>query len=215
MLTVALPKGRLGEKVYRLLAGIGYPCDDFFNDHRKLILQSEDGRMRYFLTKPSDVGIYVERGAADIGIVGHDVLLETSPDVYELMDMGLGKCRLAVAGPIGFNDPDTAPLRVATKYPNVARRHFGMRDRDIDVIRLSGSIELAPLVNLSDVIVDIVETGATLRENHLCVLEDIAPSSARLIAGKSSYKFKHELVDAITAALRPLVAEPEKGETNR
>lgn len=197
MLNIALPKGRLGEEVYGLLSRIGYVCPELMEDHRKLVLETEDAQARYFLIKPSDVGIYVERGVADIGIVGKDVLLESAPDVYELLDLGLGRCRLAVAAPVGYRDRPDAPLRVATKYANVARRHYGDNNRDIDIIKLNGSIELAPLLGLSDVIVDIVETGATLRENQLRVYEEIAPSSARLIANKSSYKFKREAVDAL------------------
>ena len=197
MLNIALPKGRLGDKVYRLFAQMGYDCPDFFADHRKLVLETEGALARYFLIKPSDVAIYVERGAADIGVVGRDILLETKPDIYELMDLRLGNCRLAVAGPNGYRDRPDAPLRVATKYPNVARRHYQDKNRDIDIIKLNGSIELAPLLGLSDIIVDIVETGATLKENNLCVFEDIAPSSARLIANKSSYKFKREQIDDI------------------
>lgn len=201
MLNIALPKGRLGDKVYRLFAGMGYDCPDFFSDHRKLVLESGDGQARYFLIKPSDVAIYVERGAADIGVVGRDVLLETTPDIYELMDLKLGACRLAVAGPNDYREHPDAPLRVATKYPNVARRHYQGQNRDIDIIKLNGSIELAPLLGLSDVIVDIVETGTTLKENNLRVMEDIAQSSARLIANKSSYKFKGAQIDDILQKL--------------
>lgn len=205
MLNIALPKGRLGDKVYRLFARMGYECPDFFDDHRKLVLESCGAR--YFLVKPSDVAIYVERGAADIGVVGRDILLETGPDVYELGDLGLGKCRLAVAGPNGFRDRPDAPLRVATKYPNVARRHFRAKNRDMELIKLNGSIELAPLLGLSDVIVDIVETGATLRENNLRVLEDIAESSARLIANKGGYKFKRGEVETVLSKLAEEMAE--------
>lgn len=197
MLNIALPKGRMGDKVYRLFAQMGYDCPDFFAEHRKLVLEAGGGNARYFLVKPSDVGIYVARGAADIGVVGRDVLLETRPDVYELLDLGLGKCRLAVAGPNDYHDRPDAPLRVATKYPHVARQHYQRKNRDIDIIKLNGSIELAPLLGLSDVIVDIVETGGTLRENNLRVFEEIAPSSARLIAGRSSYKFKRDRIDPI------------------
>lgn len=201
MLSVALPKGRLGDKVYALFERLGYGCRHFAGDHRQLILEDAAGETRFFLVKPSDVAIYVERGAADIGVVGRDVLLETQPDVYELLDLGFGRCRLAVAGPNGFRDRPEAPLRVATKYPNVARRHYQQKNRDIEIIELNGSIELAPLLHLSDVIVDIVETGATLRENNLRVFEEIATSSARLIAGKSRYKFKRNTVDALLARL--------------
>lgn len=199
MLNIALPKGRMGDKVYDRFAKAGYACPDFFDDHRKLVLEAEGGRARYFLVKPSDVAIYVERGAADIGVAGRDTLLETEPDIYELFDLGLGKCRLSVAGPVGFQERPGAPLRVATKYPNVAKRHYQGKNRDIEVIKLNGSIELAPILGLSDVIVDIVETGTTLRENNLCVFEDIAASSARLIANKSSYKFKRAEIDEILA----------------
>ena len=201
MLNIALPKGRLGEQVYRLFSKVGYDCPDFFADHRKLVLESEGGAARYFLVKPSDVAIYVERGAADIGVVGRDILLETEPDVYELLDLGLGKCRLAVAAPTGAKERPDAPLRVATKYPHVARTHYQGKNRDIDIIKLNGSIELAPLLDLSDVIVDIVETGTTLKENNLDVMETIAPSSARLIANKSHYKFKREQIDAILTSM--------------
>lgn len=207
MLNIALPKGRLGEQVYKLFMRLGYDCPDFFGDHRKLVLESGDGQARYFMVKPSDVGIYVERGAADIGVVGRDILLETQPDIYELLDLKLGQCRLAVAGPDAFRDRPDAPLRVATKYPNVARKHYQNKNRDIEVIRLNGSIELAPLLGLSDVIVDIVETGSTLKENNLRVLEDIAPSSARLIANKSHYAFGRDRIESL---LEKITEEIEK-----
>ncbi len=207
MLSIALPKGRLGDKVYALFEKLGYGCRDFAGDHRRLVLEDEANGARYFLVKPSDVAIYVERGAADIGVVGRDVLLETRPDVYELLDLGFGRCRLAVAGPTDFRDRPDAPLRVATKYPNVARRHYQQKNRDIELIGLNGSIELAPLLGLSDVIVDIVETGTTLRENNLAVMEEIAPSSARLIAGKSHYKFKQSTIDALTARMAEEIAK--------
>jgi len=201
MLSVALPKGRMGDKVHALFERLGCGCRDFAGDHRQLILEDASGEMRFFLVKPSDVAIYVERGAADIGVVGRDILLETRPDVYELLDLGIGRCRLAVAGPNGFRDRPDAPLRVATKYPNVARRHYQQKNRDIEIIELNGSIELAPLLRLSDVVVDIVESGTTLRENNLRVFEEIAASSARLIAGKSRYKFKQDTVDVLLARM--------------
>lgn len=197
MLNIALPKGRMGERVYERFAAAGLECPELLGDHRKLVLESRGGEARYFIVKPSDVGIYVERGAADIGVIGRDILLETRPDVYELLDLKLGCCRLAVAGPENFADRPDAPLRVATKYPNVAREHYLRKNRDIEVIRLGGSIELAPLLGLSDVIVDIVETGTTLRENNLRVFEEIATSSARLIAGKSHYAFKRPQIEAL------------------
>ena len=201
MLSIALPKGRLGDKVYALFERVGCGSPDFALDTRKLVLEGGENRARFFLVKPSDVAIYVEHGAADIGVVGRDVLLETGPDVYELMDLQLGKCRLAVAGPGAFADRPDAPLRVATKYPAVARRHFLQKNRDIEIIKLNGSIELAAVLGLCDVIVDIVETGTTLRENGLQVLEDIAESSARLIAGKSSYTFKRAEIDGVLQSM--------------
>ena len=204
MLNIALPKGRLGDKVYKLFSSIGYDCAGFSDESRKLVFEDERSGVRYLLIKPMDVAVYVERGAADVGVVGRDVLLETEPDVYELLDLGLGKCELAVAAPMGFADDYGAVLRVATKYPHMARQYYQGLDRDIDIIKLNGSIELAPILGLSDVIVDIVETGVTLKENNLCVYERIAPSSARLIANKRSYNFKQEeitrLADAIAQA---------------
>ena len=148
--------------------------------------------MRYFWVKPSDVAIYVERAAADIGIAGKDILLEYQPDVYELADLGIGKCRMCVAGKKGAREVRDRTLRVATKFPKIAKSYYSALSREIDIIKLHGSIELAPLLGLSDVIVDIVETGTTLRENDLEVRDTVVPISARLIANKVSYKFKHE-----------------------
>ena len=192
MLNIALPKGRLGEKVYRLLASMGYDCPDLLSDTRKLIFFNRDAGVKYFLVKPSDVAIYVQYGAADIGVVGKDVLREGNADIYELLDLGFGRCRMAVAGPREFREEFDRPLRVATKYPRVAAEFYSGRNREIEIIKLNGSIELAPVLALSDVIVDIVETGTTLRENGLEVLEEIFPVSARLIANKSAYRFKEE-----------------------
>ena len=205
MINIALPKGRLGEKTYGLLKNAGYPCPSIEETNRKLIFENEEVGVRYFWVKPSDVAIYVERGAADVGIVGKDILLEYSPDVYELLDLGMGKCRMAVAGPKDFRDPVGATLRVATKFPNIAMNYYGSKCRDIDIINLNGSIEIAPILGLSDVIVDIVETGTTLRENNLEVLETIVPISARLIANVASYKFKNEQINAIRQGLEKQV----------
>lgn len=201
MVDIALPKGRLGDKVYRLFSSIGYDCSTLCDDSRKLVFEDCNTGIRYLLIKPSDVAIYVERGAADIGVIGKDVLLETEPDVYELLDLGLGKCTLSVAAPNGYQEDTDSVLRVATKYPNVAHRYYQDRNRDIEIIKLNGSIELAPILGLSDVIVDIVETGTTLRENNLSVYERIAPSSARLIANVSSYKFKQQEITKMVNAL--------------
>lgn len=202
---IALPKGRLGEKAYSLLKAAGYPCPAIEEPGRKLIFENPGAQVRYFWVKPSDVAIYVERGAADIGIVGKDILLEYSPDVYELLDLKMGKCRMAVAGPKNFRDPAGDTLRVATKFPNIASRFYSGKCRDIDIINLNGSIEIAPILGLSDVIVDIVETGTTLKENDLAVLETIVPISARLIANVASYKFKNDQILTIRQELEKQV----------
>lgn len=206
MLNIALPKGRLGEKVYDMLERAGYSCEAIKENGRKLIFENPDLGVRYFWVKPSDVSIYVERGAADIGIAGKDILLEYTPDVYELLDLNIGKCRLAVAALCGFRDDGKKTLKVATKFVNVASKHYSSVSRDIDIIKLNGSIELAPILGLSDVIVDIVETGTTLKENNLEVIEDIVPVSARLIANKASFKFKtaeiEKLVDGVRSQIK-------------
>ena len=190
MLNIALPKGRLGEKAYGVLAQAGYPCPEVLMDNRKLTFENEAAGVRYFWVKPSDVAVYVERGATDLGIAGSDILTEYRPDVYELLDLRMGRCRMCVAGPKDFADDHAHTLRVATKFPSIARSYYNARSREIDLIHLNGSIELAPILGLSDVIVDIVETGKTLRENGLAVLDEIMPISARIIANKSSDKFK-------------------------
>lgn len=190
MLNIALPKGRLGEKVYDIFESAGYACPSIKEPGRKLIFENAEKGVRYFWVKPSDVSIYVERGAADIGVAGKDILLEYEPAVYELLDLNLGKCRMAVAGPKDFFDDGRQTLRVATKFTNIASNYYAGIGRDIDIIKLNGSIEIAPILGLSDVIVDIVETGVTLKENNLEVKTEILPISARLIANKSAYKFK-------------------------
>ena len=201
MLNVALPKGRLGEKVYHSFALAGFPCPSILEPGRKLIFENEEAGVRYFWVKPSDVPIYVERGAADIGVAGKDILLEYSPDLYELLDLRLGKCHMAVAARKGFTDDPRRTLRVATKFSNIAAKHYLSKGRDIDIIHLNGSIEIAPILGLSDVIVDIVETGKTLMENDLYVVEKFLPISARLIANKTGYQFKKETIDNLVAHL--------------
>ena len=205
MINIALPKGRLGEKVYDIFEKAGFECPSIKENSRKLIFENEEKGVRYFWVKPSDVSIYVERGAADIGVAGKDILLEYAPDVYELLDLGIGKCRMAVAAKRDFLDDGQRTLKVATKFVNVAKKHYASKCRDIDIIKLNGSIEIAPILSLSDVIVDIVETGTTLKENDLEVVETIFPISARLIANKSSFKFKtsdiERLADAVKAML--------------
>ena len=202
MINVALPKGRLGEKVYDMLERAGFECPSIKENGRKLIFESVEHGVRYFWVKPSDVSIYGERGAADVGIAGKDILLEYSPDVYELLDLGIGKCRMAVAAKNGFHDSNTRTLRVATKFTEIAKKYYSSIGRDIDIIKLNGSIEIAPILGLSDVIVDIVETGTTLRENNLEVIETIVPISARLIANKASFKFKTAEIESLVEGLR-------------
>ena len=202
MLNVALPKGRLGEKVYSMFEKAGYECPSIRENNRKLIFENPEAGVRYFWVKPSDVAIYVERGAADIGVAGKDILLEYEPDIYELHDLDLGKCRMAVAAPKGFTDDSRRTLRVATKFSKIAADHYASKGRDIDIVHLNGSIEIAPILGLTDVIVDIVETGATLKENNLEVIETIVPISARLIANKSSYKFKGEQIDKLVQEIK-------------
>ncbi len=196
-LNVALPKGRLGEKSYEIFARAGFPCDALLEPGRRLIFENEDAGVRYFWVKPSDVAIYVERGAADIGVAGKDILLEYEPDVYELRDLGIGKCRMAVAAPAGFRDDTRRTLRVATKFARIASRYYASLGREIDIVHLNGSIEIAPILGLTDVIVDIVETGTTLRENNLEVRDTVVPISARLIANKASMKFKTDAIEKI------------------
>ena len=201
MLNIALPKGRLGEKVYGMFERAGFECPSIREENRKLFFENEALGIRYFWVKPSDVAIYVARGAADIGVAGKDILLEYRPDVYELLDLNVGKCRMCVAGPKDFRDDPARTLRVATKFSHIATDYYTSIGRDIDVIGLNGSIELAPILGLSDVIVDIVETGTTLRENNLAVLETIVPISARLIANKASFVFYKARIEELTRAL--------------
>lgn len=203
-INIALPKGRLGEKAYNLLEEAGYACPEIKNPGRKLIFENDETRVRYFWVKPSDVSIYVEKQAADVGIVGLDILLESKPDIYELLNLGIGKCRMAIASKKGAHFPLDKTLRVATKFPNIAKNYYANLGRDIDIIKLNGSIELAPILGLSDVIVDIVETGKTLYENNLEVVEDIVNISARFVANKSSFKFKTKEIQEMTEKLSSL-----------
>ena len=207
MLNVALPKGRLGEKVYAMFARAGYECPEVLEPGRRLIFENPATKVRYFWVKPSDVAIYVERGAADIGVAGKDILLEHEPDVYELLDLKTGLCRMAVAAKSDFRDNPERTLRVASKFVNIARAYYAAQGRDIDIIQINGSVELAPILDLSDVIVDIVETGTTLKENDLHVIDTVVPISARLIANKASFKFKNEQIVGIVKALTPLTEE--------
>ena len=212
MLNIALPKGRLGEKVYAMFEAAGYACPTIRENNRKLIFENKENGVRYFWVKPSDVAIYVERGAADVGVAGKDILLEYRPSVYELLDLKTGICRMAVAAPVGYRDDPARTLRVATKFTHIAEDYYASIGRETDMIRLNGSIELAPILGLSDVIVDIVETGTTLRENRLEVIEDIVPISARLIANKASCKFKDEEIGRLIKALSSEVEKANSGK---
>ncbi|MBQ9080619.1 MAG: ATP phosphoribosyltransferase [Clostridia bacterium] len=207
MLNIALPKGRLGEKVYAMFEAAGYECPSIKENNRKLIFENTQKQVRYFWVKPSDVSIYVERGAADIGVAGKDILLEYEPNIYELLDLDLGKCRMAVAAPKSFHDDGMRTLRVATKFTNIAARYYAGLGREIDIIKLNGSIEIAPILGLSDVIVDIVETGTTLKENNLEVIAEILPISARLIANKASFKFKSAEIENIMRSMKEQVSK--------
>ena len=205
MLNIALPKGRLGDKVYKMLEGVGYDCKSIYEDGRKLVFENPDAGVRYLLVKPSDVSIYVEHGAADVGIVGKDILEEYAPDVYELLDLEIGKCRMCVAAKSDYREDPARTLRVATKFVNIAKRHYAAQNRDIEIIHLTGSIELAPILGLSDVIVDIVESGSTIRENNLRILAEFMPISARFIANKASFKFKNRIITEMTGKLSEVI----------
>ena len=200
-INIALPKGRLGEKVYGLLEKLGYGCPALLENTRKLVFEDEQNHVRYFWVKPSDVAIYVETGVADGGGVGKDILLEQNPDVYELIDLGFGKCRMAVAGKKGEILPLDKTIKVATKFPCIAKKHFASKSREIDIIKLNGSIELAPILGMSDVIVDIVETGTTLKENNLEVYEDIVNISARFISNKTAFRFKTQEIELMKSKI--------------
>ncbi len=209
MINIALPKGRLGEKVLSMFEAAGYDCPSIHENSRKLIFENEKKQIRYFWVKPSDVSIYVERGAADIGVAGKDILLEYEPNIYEMLDLNVGKCRMAVAAKRDFVDRGERTLRVATKFPRIASSYYASICRDIDIIKLNGSIEIAPILNLSDVIVDIVETGTTLRENDLEVKKEIVPLSARVIVNRASYKFKNAEIAKILSALKEQVKQDD------
>jgi ATP phosphoribosyltransferase len=196
-INIALPKGRLGKKSYDLLKKIGYSCMELEEENRKLVFTSEENNVRYFWVKPSDVPVYVEKGIADIGVAGVDVLLESGADVYDMLDLGFGKCYFAIAAPKGWKDNNNSTLKIATKYINYSKKHFEKIERKVELIKLNGSVELAPIVGLSDVIVDIVETGNTMRENDLEIVEKLEDISARIIVNKVSYKFKNETIEKV------------------
>ncbi len=212
MLTIALPKGRLADQTLDIMEKAGYDVSAARDKSRKLILEDKDAGLRFILSKPSDVPTYVEYGAADIGVVGKDTLLEEGRQLYEVLDLGLGKCRMCVAGPAVLKDKlDEIPnKRVGTKYPNITRNYFeGVRGESVEIIKLNGSVELAPLTGLAEVIVDIVESGRTLYENGLDVLETVADISARLVVNRVSMKMKEEEIKPMIAKLKEALADEE------
>ena len=202
----ALPKGRLADKTVEILEKCGIDCAALKAETRKLVLSDASGQFRFIFVKPADVPTYVERGAADIGVVGKDTLLEERKDVYEPLDLKIAACKLSVAGYGGFLYGNlNRNLRVATKYPNVAKEFYHRKGIDVDIIKLNGSVELGPVIGLSDVIVDIVESGKTLEANGLTVLEDICPSTARLIVNKVSLKIKSEEICPLIEKMKAVV----------
>ena len=212
-LTIALAKGRLAKKAMELFEAIGISCEEMKDkDSRKLIFTNEELGMRFFLAKASDVPTYVEYGAADIGIVGKDTLLEEGRKLYEVMDLGIGRCRMCVCGPASAKEmlKHHQLIRVATKYPRIAKDYFyNQKYQTVEIIKLSGSIELAPIVGLAEVIVDIVETGSTLRENGLAVLEEVCSLSARMVVNQVSMKTENERITRIIKAFQALRAPEE------
>jgi len=203
-LTVAVPKGRIQKKLGALLERVGIDASPLAEDDRRLVRETRDGALRYLLLKPDDVPTYVEYGAADLGFSGRDVLLERRYDLYEPLDLGIGRCRMVVAGP---KDQTTFPEvpRVATKFPRIAREHFASRGVQAEVIYVGGSVELSPLVGLSDLIVDLVESGETLRENHLTVIEEIASISTVLVVNRAAFKLRQDVIGALVERLRAAV----------
>lgn len=201
-LTVAMAKGRTADRALKFLKKAGVHFSEFHDASRKLVIFDDDNKVKLIFVKAVDVPTYVENGAADIGIVGKDTIMEDPVDVYELLDLGIGKCQLAVAGFPGKEFPSSTPLTVASKYPTIAKEYFEGKGIRVETIKLNGSIELAPLIGLADVIVDIVESGATLKENGLVVLESIADVSARLIVNKASYATKTSQIQQFISDLK-------------
>ena len=213
-LTFALGKGRLANKTLEMFEKIGITCEEMKDkDTRKLIFVNEDLKLRFFLAKGPDVPTYVEYGAADIGIVGRDTILQEARNIYEVLDLGFGKCRMCVCGPESARDllQHHEQIRVATKYPKIAKDYFyNKKHQTVEINKLNGSIELAPIVGLADVIVDIVETGSTLRENGLAVLEEVCPLSARMVVNPVSMKMEQERISKLITDLRQVMSEGEK-----
>ncbi|MBX6394736.1 MAG: ATP phosphoribosyltransferase [Alicyclobacillaceae bacterium] len=206
-LTIALSKGRILSETLRLLREAGIEVPDEIDESRKLIIPTRDGAMRFILAKPVDVPTYVEYGAADLGIVGKDVLMEAGRDLYELLDLGIGRCRMCLCG---LPDLVWRTYRVASKYPRIASEYFRTQGRQVEIVHLNGSVELAPLVGLADAIVDLVETGRTLRENGLVIHEEIAPITTRVVANRMSFRLKGTMVDRLCEQLREVVKGGQK-----
>lgn len=210
-LTFALTKGRLADKTLSLLEQVGITCEEMKDKNsRKLVFVNEELKLKFFLAKGPDVPTYVEYGAADIGVTGKDILLEEGRRVYEVLDLGFGKCRMCVCGPESAREllQHHERIRVASKYPVIAKDYFyNKKHQTVEIIKLNGSIELAPIVGLSEVICDIVETGSTLRENGLVVLEEVCPLSARMVVNQVSMKMEHERITKIIQQLKNLIQE--------
>lgn len=214
-ITIALPKGKLFKRSIELLAKVGYSAEGVSEDSRKLVISNEETKVRFIITKTVDLPTYVEYGAADIGIIGKDILLEEEKAVYELLDLGFGKCRLVMAVPEARKRPeikDYAHLRVATKYPYCARRYFDKQGIQTEIVKLNGSIELGPLIGLSELIIDIVETGTTIKENELVEVDSIFTSTARLIANPVSFKLKFDRLHRLVLDLRQELAKERQQE---
>ncbi|MDN4526205.1 ATP phosphoribosyltransferase [Fictibacillus fluitans] len=209
LLTVAMPKGRIFQEAVELLRQAGYPLPPEFEDSRKLIIEIEEAGMRFILAKPMDVPTYVEHGVADVGIAGKDVMLEEERDVYEVLDLKISDCYLAVAGLAELKEHSVAP-KIATKYPNVAAQYFREQGEQVEIIKLNGSIELAPLIGLADRIVDIVSTGRTLKENGLVELEKIREITSRIIVNPASYRMKAAVIDELVERLSKVVESKEE-----
>jgi ATP phosphoribosyltransferase len=212
MITVALAKGRLADQTIEILQACGVDCRVLTEKTRKLVLTEPTGALRFIFVKPSDVPVYVENGVADIGVCGSDTLLEEDRKIYELLDLGLGKCRLCIAGYPDSEKNCGDTLRVATKYENITRNYYHNKGENVKIIKLNGSVELGPVMNLSDVILDIVESGSTLRENGLTVLREICPVSARLVANKVSLKIKSEEIQPLTAKIKKVIENRNNGK---
>jgi ATP phosphoribosyltransferase len=211
-LTIAIAKGRLQTETLELLAGAGVSISNEMLSSRRLAVEDESGRYRFIFVKPDDVPVYVEHGIADCGVVGRDVLLESEPDVLQRLTLGIGSCQMVIAAAEDMSLSDYGRLRVATRYPRITARHFGSRGMSVEIIELAGSVEVAPLLGLAECIVDLVQTGRTLRENGLRVVEVIAESTARLVINRASYQLKSEAIARLIGSLSEAMDEGGQGD---